>query len=226
MVLFSVIASADGQYQILEDESGIYFQTETEGGWYIPEEDQSFFKAGQSGYYHIGRDENGRYLETEAGKFYIADHAENASAADSEGANPTPSPADAHAEATAVHIVGSHVIVPVQIKHRGRTLNLHLLLDTGASIVTLHKDAVRRLRMSDSRKAQFTTASGHMIPADIVLIDEVRFGPYRKEGIQAGIIEFQQGSGAGYDGLLGMNVLKGLRYDVDYDRSVIHWTQN
>ena len=226
VVLISVwpaLLRADGRYTILRDADGVYFQTENEGGWYIPEEDQHLFPSGKTGRYQIGRDESGRYLLTEKGKFYVGDP--DAEGLDSNCADAPPAinlplpPSDE----TEVVMAGQQVLIPVEINHNGRSLLVHLLLDTGASIITLHKASVKRLPLGRRQSARFSTANGQTIDADLVRLDEVRFGPYRKADIMAGIIEHQQGAKAGYDGLLGMNALQGLRYEIDYDKGVVRW---
>ena len=221
--VWPAILRADGRYHILRDADGVYFQTENEGDWYIPEEDQHLFSSGKAGRYQIGRDESGRYLLTEQGKFYLGDPDE---------AGPSSNGADAPlaidrsfppSDETEVVMAGQQVLVPVEINHKGRSLLVHLLLDTGASIITLHKASVKRLYLGRSQSARFSTANGQSIEADLVRLEEVRFGPYRKVDIMAGIIEHQQGAKAGYDGLLGMNALQGLRYEIDYDKGVVRW---
>jgi clan AA aspartic protease (TIGR02281 family) len=224
IIVWPALLRADGRYQILRDDDGVYFQTENEGGWYIPEEHQYLFPSGKAGWYRIGRDEVGRYLLTEQGKFYLGNLDEeefNSNPGDTPSAiNQQPFP---QSDETEVVLVGQQVLVPVKIKHKGRKLLVHLLLDTGASIITLHKASVKRLRLGRSQSARFNTASGQSIEADLVRLEEVRFGPYRKADILAGVIEHQQGAKAGYDGLLGMNALQGLRYEIDYDKGAIRW---
>ena len=216
LLVTPLLVHAEGRYRILEDENGVYFETENQGGWYIPEEDRAYFKPGQSGWYRIGRDASGRYLETEKGKFYLGYRDEESLEKEIEVFNRSHrEPLDSSTE-TDVIIVGRHIIVPVQIKYKGRALNLNLLLDTGASIITLHKAAVKRLRLPKERTAQFTTAGGHVIDADLVELEEIRFGPYRQKDVLAGVIDYKQSAAAAFDGLLGMNALKGIAYKVDY----------
>jgi predicted aspartyl protease len=214
---------ADGRYRILVDEGGAYLQTENDGEWYIPEEDQHYFPPGQSGHYRFGRDTDGLYLETEHGKFYVG---EGTPREDIEAFNRNQREAQITATETEVIIIGHHVIVPVQIKYKGRSLELNLLLDTGASIITLHEDAVNRLRLPKDKTAHFTTAGGHVITADIVKLEEVRFGPYRQEDVLAGVIEYKQSTAIAYDGLLGMNALKGITYKIDYAKGLISWAKD
>lgn len=224
MMFFPRVVKADGQYRILLGEDGIFFETENDGGWYIPEEDQQFFKPGQKGYYTIRRDSNGNFLKTEHGKFYLSHHSEEELDSDIDTFNRSQNKSMASTKETKVIVVGQHVLVPVRIMHRGRSHNLKLLLDTGASIITLHKDAVKRLQLNSNRKVHFTTASGDTIPADIVQLGEFRFGPYRKYNILAGVIQYRKGASIGYDGLLGMNALQGINYTIDYKKELIQWS--
>lgn len=219
-LVFPAVLWADGRYRIQVDEGGVFFQTDGEGGWYIPEEDQQFFRPGQQGRYRLGRDASGSYLETEHGKFYLG---ERTSDEDAHASNSSPREAQTPITETEVIIVGHHVIVPVEIQYKGRSLGLNLLLDTGASIITLHAEAVKKLRLPKDRTAHFTTAGGHLITADMVKLEEVRFGPYRQNDVLAGVIEYKRSAAVAFDGLLGMNALKGIDYRVDYERAAIRW---
>jgi predicted aspartyl protease len=222
-LVFPRVVFADGQYRVLVDEGGVFFQTDSEGEWYIPEEDQQFFRPGQSGRYRFGRDLNGRYLETEHGKFHLG---EGTHSEDIEAFNRAQREAQNPAAETEVTIVGQHVIVPVQIQYKGRSLKLNLLLDTGASIITLHENAVQRMHLPKDKTAHFTTAGGHVIPANMVELDEVRFGPFRQKDVLAGVIEYQQSAAVAFDGLLGMNALMGIDYTINYEKGSILWAKN
>jgi predicted aspartyl protease len=222
-LIFPGLLWADGRYRIQVDEGGVFFQTDSEGGWYIPEEDQQFFTPGEQGRYRFGRDASGRYLETEHGRFYLG---EKSTSEDIEAFNRSQREAQNPAPETKVIIAGQHVIVPVEIQYKGRSLELNLLLDTGASIITLHEEAVKRLRLPKNKSAHFTTAGGHVITADMVELDEVRFGPYRQEKVLAGVIEYRQSTALAFDGLLGMNVLKGIEYKIKYEKSSILWAKD
>lgn len=191
--------------------------------WYIPEEDLVYFEPGQSGTYRAGSDQSGRFIETDQGKFYLGPNDDRAFEKDIENFNRSQRQSQTSSSESEVIVMGQHVIVPVQIKYRGRNLELNLLLDTGASIVTLYKDAVKRLRLVKQNTGHFTTADGHTIAAEIVKLEELKFGPFRKNDILAGVIDHKSNGTATFDGLLGMNALRGLDYKIDYQNSTIRW---
>jgi len=72
VLLLSMDCFAGGTYQVGQDQGGIYFQTDNDGGWYIGKSDLKNFKIGQTGTYTIGKDKTGTYLTTNTGlKFYL-----------------------------------------------------------------------------------------------------------------------------------------------------------
>jgi hypothetical protein len=63
LIIFVLLSSfwplrgyADGIYFIGQDEGGVYFQTDHDGGWYISREDLKYFKIGEKGAYRISSD--------------------------------------------------------------------------------------------------------------------------------------------------------------------------
>ena len=93
---------------------------------------------------------------------------------------------------------------------------------TGASITTLHRNVVDRLKIRNAQKASIMVAGGSTINADVVKFDYVKVGPNKKENIYASIID-HKGVAVAHQGLLGMNFLQGLDYRVDFKRQMISW---
>jgi len=220
LLLFSY-CYAGGNYYIGKDESGIYLQTDNEGGWYIDSQDLRHFNIGESGNYKTGMDQKGEFILIDDKKFYIdTGHKESV---ENEIAVFNEKQAEKFVKLeTAVEIDGNRVLVPVTIRYAGKTMDAHLLLDTGASIVTLHRNIADKLKIRNTQKTTMQLAGGQLIAADIARLDDVSVGPNRKKNIFVSIID-QVDRNADYDGLLGMNFLRNLRYEIDFEKSVIRW---
>ena len=123
---------------------------------------------------------------------------------------------------TPVKIINNQILVPVKIGYGKKEVETWLLLDTGASIVTIHKKLADSLHIKKRRRIKARVAGGKKIKALIARVDYVEVGPYVKKNIKVGIYDFE-GSPSDHTGLLGINFLKGLNYSIDFDRSVITW---
>jgi len=97
-----------------------------------------------------------------------------------------------------------------------------LLLDTGCTYTTLHKDAVKQLRLKGRAKGKARTAGGAKIDYRVAKLDHFKVGPYDMADFYVTVIE-NKDSDSLYDGLLGMNFLAGREYKIDYVRKVIMW---
>lgn len=125
---------------------------------------------------------------------------------------------------TPVIINGPQILVPVEVAYDNRKVALHLLLDTGASRTVLHNHALDRLDIGpdEGNVAYGVGVGGYRIKTRMIKFRSITVGPFKAESASAYVIDHRN-SNVHYDGLLGMDFLRYLSYDIDYATSTIHW---
>jgi predicted aspartyl protease len=78
------------------------------------------------------------------------------------------------------------------------------------------------MNLSKARKVRLQVVGGGVIEASVVKISSLTLGPHTKRNWDVVVVP-HKGSAARYDGLLGMDVLRGLKYRVDFKKQVIVW---
>jgi predicted aspartyl protease len=127
-------------------------------------------------------------------------------------------------EPTKVKIRGNSVFVPATLVCGRNKVDVHLLLDTGATGTAIHTEIADQLsiNLSKARKAQAQVVGGAVIKVRMVRIDSLIVGPHTIRNWDIFVVPHED-SAARCDGLLGMDVLRGLKYKVDFKKQVIIW---
>lgn len=119
------------------------------------------------------------------------------------------------------NVTGNSVRVPVEIRYLTRTVTANLIVDTGASRTIVHRNVARRMGVTPKPSGQARVVGGARLPLGIMSTDALSFGPVTREGMQLAVISPTESMD--YDGLLGMDVLGSVKYEIDMERKVVIW---
>ncbi|MBN1546667.1 MAG: clan AA aspartic protease [Syntrophaceae bacterium] len=131
---------------------------------------------------------------------------------------------DSGEERTKVVIRGNRVIVPVTLEYGNSEVTAELLLDTGATGTAINTDIADQLsiNLSKVRKTLVQVVGGAVIESSVVRIRNLTVGPHTKRNWNIFVVP-HNGPSAQFDGLLGMDVLRGLKYRIDFKNQFIIW---
>ena len=136
---------------------------------------------------------------------------------------PPSEPPNPSATESEVTIKGNKVFVPVILGYKDREIETTLLFDTGAGSMVLHQEIARRLNIDNYTESTGRGVGGVEINTRIAQLSYVSVGPHTKRALRADIVAYQGPPDELYNGLLGMNFLRGLKYSIDFEHQVIHW---
>ncbi len=124
---------------------------------------------------------------------------------------------------TKIAIRGNLIFVPVTLGYQGREIETTLILDTGSNSIVLHENIANSLEIGSYSHSKAKGIGGIEIETKMTKLDYVKVGPHNKTNIIAHIIESEDPNIKQFNGLLGMNFLKNLKYSIDFDRQVLSW---
>lgn len=128
---------------------------------------------------------------------------------------------------TQVVIKNNKIYVPVSLVYQERRIETTLVFDTGAGGMVLHQNVADELGIEQTVPSSALGVGGVKIATRLTQLNNVIVGPHEKENLRASIVTHQQDPSqepdALYNGLLGMNFLRGIKYVIDYDNQAIRW---
>ncbi|RVU32441.1 retropepsin-like aspartic protease family protein [Neptunomonas marina] len=122
---------------------------------------------------------------------------------------------------TRVELANNQIVVPVEVMHNGGRKTLRMILDTGASRSVYYTSALAGLAYQPKASGASQVAGGGVVKTQIASLDTVKVGPYTIKGADAVIMEDK--NYVSYDGLLGMDFLQRVTYEIDKERSLLIW---
>jgi predicted aspartyl protease len=125
---------------------------------------------------------------------------------------------------TKVTVVGNSVLVPATLVYRGNQADVQLLLDTGSSRTTISTEIADRLNIdpTEGRKVRAQVVGGAVIEARQFRLTSVTVGPHTKKEADILIVQ-HKGPPVRHDGLLGMDLLRGLKFNIDFEKQIMIW---
>ena len=123
---------------------------------------------------------------------------------------------------TSVVVDNNRILVPVILGNDGVELKTYLLLDTGASLIALHRSVADKLNITTLNKGRAQVVGGQSIYVEAGQVSYFNVGPYKMNNATV-LIVAHEGESLNYSGLLGMNFLKNIQYTIDYQNQLIRW---
>ena len=114
---------------------------------------------------------------------------------------------------------GDHYMIQATLNNRQQVL---LMIDTGASVTSLSRSSFVRLagdHFYHLGSRLFNTANG-LTQGEMYRADTITLGENRVDDIDVAVLDYEPANGA--DGLLGMNVLRNYRFEIDQEKQLLY----
>ncbi len=121
---------------------------------------------------------------------------------------------------TPVEVVNNQIYVPVSISYQGRTVTARLLLDTGATGITVSPAIAQRLGVRTTSQGMATLADGRHVQTAYFDCDRVTVGVKTKVMSKIAVMPR---NGTEETGLLGMSFLSDFPHTIDVKAKVVRW---
>ena len=121
-------------------------------------------------------------------------------------------------------MIGNSALVPATLVYHGNQGDIQLLLDTGSSWTVIYTETADLLGLNfrSARKIPLQVVGGQILEAHVATVDTITIGPHTATNVRIAVIQ-HTGPRARNDGLLGMDLLRGVKYKVDLDKQLILW---
>ena len=114
---------------------------------------------------------------------------------------------------------GDHFLVAANINEVSQVI---LMIDTGASITTLSSDSFARIDgagLGYQGSRLFNTPNGRT-QGEVYQTESIAIGNTRLSAVEIAVLDYEPS--AGVDGLLGMNILRNYRFQIDQDKDTLY----
>lgn len=123
-------------------------------------------------------------------------------------------------ERTSVTINNNQILVPVLIKHQGKTIEIKMILDTGCTQFTITPEIANILGINQlgAQQGKAKIADGSEVPVYFANADSITVGPKTKRNVKMNIVINNKGMN-----LLGMEFLGDFPHMINTKSQEIVW---
>lgn len=125
---------------------------------------------------------------------------------------------------TSVIIKDNKVLVPVDLTQDGTKISTLLKLDTGATNTIIHKNLAKRFQFKRKFAGEAIVADGSVVKTEAATLDSMAVGPFKVKNLIITILDHKNDA-LESKGLLGMDFLKFVNYQIDFKNNRIIWSE-